>query len=127
MSLVIVSDSLLRKTKVGDSDVALSIEENVLWLQISIDNVVRMQASNRVYHLRGVDLGPLLAELALLAQVGEQLPSVQEVDEEVELGLRLEGVVQPHDVGVLDLLEDVSLGYKNSKIKLREFRTYLGS
>ena len=70
-----------------------------------------VQAANRLNHLCGVDSCTLFCEAGVFPEVSEHLTTVKEIDNEVELRLSLEREVKANDVGVLDLLEDVTLGY----------------
>ena len=45
----------------------------------------------------------------LLGQPREQVPASQEVEDEVQLALRLEGVVKAHHEGVAHLSQDIAL------------------
>jgi hypothetical protein len=56
----------------------------------------------------------LLIEAAFPPQMREELSSVQEVNDEVELLGSLKGVVELHDEGVRYFLEDLSLGYSGN-------------
>mmetsp|Transcript_32189 Transcript_32189/g.49219 ORF Transcript_32189/g.49219 Transcript_32189/m.49219 type:complete len:228 (+) Transcript_32189:573-1256(+) len=109
MGFVVIADPLLREAEIGYPNVTLGVQKDVLGFQISVDYVLGMQTTNCFYHFCSVQFSPLFAELALLAEVGEEFSSVEEVDEEVELGFGLESVAEANDVRVLDFLEDVSL------------------
>jgi hypothetical protein len=51
-------------TKVGELDVALAIEKNVLGLEVTIDDVVTMQEVQRQHHLHDVEPRHVLWEAA---------------------------------------------------------------
>ena len=87
----------------------LSIEQNVLWLQVPVDDVLVMQCFNSTNNLSSIQLCSLLREPLLFPQVCKQLTAIQKINEEVQLGLSLESIVQANNVGVLYLLENVSL------------------
>lgn len=106
---IVESNALLGKTEVSYPNVALRVQENIFGLQVSVDDAVRVQAANGLDHLGSVDLGSELVELAFFSQICEHLASIEEVDDEVELGFGLEGVVQTHDVRIFDILQNVSL------------------
>ena len=88
---------------------ALGIQKNILWLEVPIDDVLLVQCFNSTDYFGSVQFGPRLVELLFLAKVGEELTTIEEVNEEVQLAVSLESVVQSDDVRVLDLFEDVSL------------------
>jgi hypothetical protein len=54
-------------------------------------------------------LGKALAKEALAVELEEQMAAVDEIQDDVEFGAGLEGVVQLHDEGVADAGQDVAL------------------
>lgn len=104
---------------------AVLVEQHVFRLEISVNDAVVVQTADGVNNFRGVNLGSLFGKPLLLAQVSKHFSSVEEVDDEVKFGLGLEGEVQSDDVGVLDLLEDVTLGCQ-IKRSASNGTTYLG-
>jgi hypothetical protein len=74
-----------------------------------------MQALNSLDHLSGVEACSSLGKLVVLAEVVEELATVEEVHDEVQLGIGLEGVVKIHNEGALNLLKNVPLRYARSK------------
>ena len=80
------------------------VEEHVLRLQVSVDDTILVQASECLNELCRVEHGSPLRELLVLAQVIEQLTSIEEIHDEVELGWCLEGIVQLHDEWAVDFL-----------------------
>ena len=87
----------------------LGIQKNILGLEVPVYDVLLVQSLNGTYDLSCVEFCPRLMELLLLSEVGEELTTVQEVNEEVQLAIGLEGKVQSHDVWVLDFFQYVSL------------------
>lgn len=63
-----------------------------------------MKRFNCTYYLCSIELGPLLIESLVLAQICEELTTIQEVDQEVQLTFRLESVVQAYNIRILYLL-----------------------
>ena len=110
-----LTNTLLREAEVSDPDVPLSVEQHILWLQISVDDVFIVQSFNGANNLRRIQLGTLFLEPLLFSQVCEELTAIQEINEEVQLTIGLESIVQAHNVRVLDLLKNVSLGYQTNK------------
>lgn len=88
---------------------ALGIQEDVLRLEVPVYDVLLVKSLDGANDLGSVQFRTHLMELLLFPEVREQLTSVEEVDEEVQLSIGLEGKVKPDDVWVLDLFEDVSL------------------
>ena len=68
-----------------------------------------MQASKGFHELSSIEAGSSLGELLVFAQMVEQLSSIEEVHNEVQLGWGLEGVVKLHNEWTVDLFENVSL------------------
>lgn len=64
-----------------------------------------MQVLNRQIHLRCVKLGPFLCEAFALAEMGEHFPAPDEIHNEEDLFLGLEGELQTD--------EERMLGYFN--------------
>ena len=91
------------------------IKQHVFRLEISIDNTIVMQAAEAFNKLGCIEAGPSLAELLVLSQVVKQLAPVQEVHHKIELGWRLESVVQFHNEWTVDFLQDISLSYIHYK------------
>ena len=109
VGLIVHSHVLLRKTEIGNSDMALRVKEYIFWFEVSVNDSLIVQAAQCVNYLGSVDLCPLFAKLLVFPQVGEKFSSVQEVNNEVKFSLSLEGVVQPNDVRIFDFLKDISL------------------
>ena len=106
-------DALLGQTKVRNTNVTLAVKQNILRLEVAIDDISVMECTNGNNHFSNVHSRSLFGEALLLAQIGKQLTTVQEVNEEVQLDVSLERVVQADDIRVLHLLEDVSLSYSD--------------
>ncbi len=71
-----------------------------------------MEVTDGDNELSKVNPRSLLAENLLFPKVSEEFAAVQVIYHEVELRLRLKGVVEADDVGVFDLLEDGPLSCK---------------
>ena len=97
------------QTEIGQLQVALRIKKHILWLEISVDDTVLMEMLESQGNLSRIKARPILVETDLLAQMEEQLSTVEEVRHEVERLGRLEGVVQLDDERVRDLLHDIPL------------------
>jgi|LauGreDrversion4_2_1035121.scaffolds.fasta_scaffold324066_2 hypothetical protein len=68
-----------------------------------------MKALNSADDLCSIESRPLLGELVVSSEVPEQLSSVEEVHDEVQLFFSLKGIVQVYDEWILNLFENVSL------------------
>lgn len=64
---------LLAEAKICEDDVALWVQQDVLWLQISVDDVEGVQVSQCAGNLRSIKPGSGLQEAALSLKVVEQL------------------------------------------------------
>ena len=104
-------EALLRQTEIGDLDVTFVVQKHIFRLQVPVDDAVLMQAAEGLHKLGRVEHGTSLRELLVLAQVVEQLATIEEVHHKVELGGRLERVVKLHDEGAVNFLKDISLSY----------------
>ena len=91
------------------------IKQHIFRLEISIDNTIGMQTAEAFNKLSCIETSPSLAELLVLSQVVKQRASIQEVHYKIELGWRLESVVQFHNEWTVDFLQDISLSYIHSK------------
>ena len=70
--MVIASDVHARESKIGNSDVALGVDQNVLRLQISVDDVLLVQVLKSQHHLGCVEPSLVLVEASLSAQEVEK-------------------------------------------------------
>jgi len=85
-----------------------------------------VKTSDSINHFSGVDFGSSFAKLTFFSKIGEHFSTVQKVDKEVQFGLRLESIMETHNIWVLDLFENISFSYIAKKlflIKLHEFLT----
>ena len=67
-----------------------------------------MEAFQGTHKLSCIKLCPIFGETSLPAKVIEQLPAVQEIHNEVQLLISLEGIVKVYDEGTLNLFHDFS-------------------
>jgi len=84
-------------------------KQNVLWLEISVDNVVLMAVVDALEYLLHEDGSITLREFASLENLIEKFTSLADLGNEVVSLLILEELVHLDDVGVIDLLENVDL------------------
>lgn len=66
-------DVLLAQAEVGEDDVTLRVQQDVLGLQVPVDDVERVQVAQRASDLGGVETSPRLQEAALTLEVVEEL------------------------------------------------------
>mmetsp|Transcript_8424 Transcript_8424/g.21282 ORF Transcript_8424/g.21282 Transcript_8424/m.21282 type:complete len:302 (-) Transcript_8424:847-1752(-) len=100
----LITGDFLAETKVGDTDVATRIEENVLRLEVTIHDVERMQMRQSKSDFGSVEPNAFLTEFALLLEMEEEFTTVHVVKNHVEFVLGLEGVVEVYNERMLNLL-----------------------
>ena len=104
------ADALLAHAVVGELDVALVVEEDVVQLQIAVDDALLVEEVERQRDLGRVEAGVLLGQAPLALHVEHQVAAAHELDDEEEARRRLEARVQPHQKRVVRRrLEDVLL------------------
>mmetsp|Transcript_39863 Transcript_39863/g.124626 ORF Transcript_39863/g.124626 Transcript_39863/m.124626 type:complete len:220 (+) Transcript_39863:1976-2635(+) len=94
---------LLGEAEIRQADVGRAVEQEVLRLEVAVQDVHGVQELERERDLGHVELGRLGEQQPLLAQVEEELAALQVVHDEEELGVRLEGHLQPNHEGVRHL------------------------
>ena len=65
-------DTFLGEPKVGQADVPVFVQKNILWLQVPVDYCVFVQALESQRDLGRVELGPGLVEAAAPLQCSKQ-------------------------------------------------------
>ena len=101
---------LLRQPEVGEADVALGVEQDVLGLEVAVDDVVAVELLQREHDLGAVQPHAPLVEGALAPQVEEELAARLQRHHEVQLLAALERVVHRDDERVAHALQHVALG-----------------
>ena len=93
----------------------LSIDENILRLQISVDHPALVQILKSQYNFCCVEPSPIFREaaFALLLQMEEQFSTVHKLHDQIETRLVLEGILKPHNKWVVKLFQNFSLNYSN--------------
>lgn len=94
------------ESEIGDLDMPIGCKEDVLWFQVAVDDLLLVDILQCEHQLGTVELGLVLAETERSSQVEEQLSADHEIRDEVQLGLGLEGEVQLHNKGMLNILQD---------------------
>ncbi len=82
-------DGLLAEAEVGELDMALSVEQDVLGLEVAIDDALPVEMLQRQRDLGDVEAGRVLQEDALALEVHEQLATTEVLQDEVELTFSL--------------------------------------
>jgi hypothetical protein len=102
-------DARLAQPEVGDPHVPLQVQQDVLRLYVSVEDVVRVELFDAQQDLQEVEFGCLLIKPFLLLYVGEQLASRAVLHHEDDVVPALEGVVQGHEERMPDFYHDVPL------------------
>ena len=103
---VLILHVQLAQTKVAKCNVTGVVEENVFWLQITVNDVEAVQTLESAEKLGRVKAGAIDVESLLLLQVMEEFATVDKRKDQVELFRRLKGEFQRHDEGIVDLRQD---------------------
>ena len=112
MGLAVLREVLLGEAEVGELEVAVDVDEDVLRLHIAVENVVLVQVLDSQYHFGDQQFRLLRVEVTMLLDHVEQVTAWAEVQNEVNIVLRMESGVKLHDERVrvlVELAENVSL------------------
>ena len=74
----------LCKSKVCNFDVALAIDEQILWFEISVYDIQRMNIGERKHDFRGIKSRNWILESVTPLQLRKKLPSTNKLHEHVE-------------------------------------------
>ena len=96
----------LSKTKVSKHDVAIVIQKDILWLQITIDDVAFVEIPEGECYLCRVKFCLFFRKALLLGEVLKELAALNELHDEVDSVSFLEDVVHPDNERVIDLVKD---------------------
>lgn len=97
------------QTEVSQANIAIAVHEDILWLQISVDNVLVVQVSERNRDLNGVELSSILVEPLRLPQMHEQFATADELHDEKDLLFSHEDEGHADEEGVIGFKQDVLL------------------
>lgn len=99
----------LGKTEVSQADVTIFVHQDVLWLKISVDDMLFVQVANCKSYLNSVELCLLFWEASAVSQVHEQLTSSNKSHNEKDFLFSLEDVVHANQERVIGLHENLLL------------------
>lgn len=100
---------LLGEAEVGDLEVAVAVEQQVLGLQVTVDDVVRVQVVERERDFGRVELCDRIGKALALAQQAKQLAALDKVHDHVQILRVLKGAPERDEERVLDLLQHAAL------------------
>ena len=96
----------LGQTKVSKHDVAILIEQDILRLQVSVEDVWLVQVAKSQCNLSSIELSLLFTESLFFWQVFEEFASLNEVHNEVDSVRLLEHIVHANDEWVIHLVQN---------------------
>eukprot|EP00350_Pseudokeronopsis_sp_OXSARD2_P007223 CAMPEP_0170551992 /NCGR_PEP_ID=MMETSP0211-20121228/9974_1 /TAXON_ID=311385 /ORGANISM="Pseudokeronopsis sp., Strain OXSARD2" /LENGTH=387 /DNA_ID=CAMNT_0010859499 /DNA_START=410 /DNA_END=1573 /DNA_ORIENTATION=- len=99
----------LRQPKVCQVQIPILSKEDVLWLQVPVDDALRVQVADGNGDLRYKETHLVLMEPLDLYQVSEEFSSFDEFHKEVDAELALEDILHVYNERVVDVKEDVLL------------------
>ena len=99
----------LAEAEICQFEMALRVEENILWLQVTIDDSVLVEVSESQHDLGCIEARSVLSESNLVAEMEEKLAAIQKVGDEIQTFVGLKGVVELDNERMCDLLHDVPL------------------
>jgi hypothetical protein len=94
------------KSKVGDDDVAIAVEEQVLQLQVAVDNSLLMQIADTRHELCKQTTSRVVLKVAVVENVVEQLSARCVLEDDADVSLCLDHLVQAHNVGMLQTTQN---------------------
>mmetsp|Transcript_23181 Transcript_23181/g.54206 ORF Transcript_23181/g.54206 Transcript_23181/m.54206 type:complete len:204 (-) Transcript_23181:881-1492(-) len=95
---------VLGQAEVGQLDVTVCGQKQVLWFQVTVDEAHGVQVLQGQHHLGRVEARTLLGKTLLFLKVGEELTTIDVVQDHIQLVFRLEGVFEVDKEGVLHAL-----------------------
>mmetsp|Transcript_32743 Transcript_32743/g.74787 ORF Transcript_32743/g.74787 Transcript_32743/m.74787 type:complete len:263 (-) Transcript_32743:102-890(-) len=99
---------LFAEAKVREANMTVIGKEDVFWLQVSVDITETVQAFQREHHLGCIKPSSSLGEFFLPRQMIEEVTSTEIIHDQVQLPTGLEGTMQVHHEGVLDIGHNIS-------------------
>lgn len=102
---------LFGKSKVDQLDVAVDVEQQVLRLEVSVDDVPAVQVAERLDHAGRVEAGCRVVEVAPVSQDGPQLAAQTRLHQHVQVLAVFERLEQLHDEVAVGLAHDLLLGH----------------
>ena len=82
-------EAFLAETEISDGNVTVRIQQNVFRLQIPVDDPDRVEVTESQGQLGQIELDVVLGEHDLLGKSGEQVPTAEKVQDQVEFAFSL--------------------------------------
>lgn len=89
------------EANVGDDDVAVTIQKQVLELEVSVHYALFVEVANAGDELREQAASRMVFEIAMVQDVVKKLPARRVLEDDANVSIRLDHVYQAHNVGVL--------------------------
>ena len=105
----VIGREYARDAEVGQAQVSLVVEDEVLWLDVAMNYQLVVHGLERVHQAGDEEAGHLHRELTLSSDVVSQVTAEEQVHDEVEIHVVLEGVVDVDDELAADHREELQL------------------
>mmetsp|Transcript_94264 Transcript_94264/g.129853 ORF Transcript_94264/g.129853 Transcript_94264/m.129853 type:complete len:307 (-) Transcript_94264:476-1396(-) len=99
----------LCKTKVSQANVTITVEQDILGLQVTVDNLFLMQVTECDGNLDGVETSSLFGESACRTQVSKELTTSDKSHNKEDLLISLEHVVHTNEERMIGLQKNILL------------------
>ncbi len=96
----------VRKSEVGNNDIAVPIQKQVLKLQIAMDDALLMEVSNTRYELSEQTTCGVVLKITVVENVIKELAAGGVLEDDTDVLIGLDHLVETDDVWVRDLAKD---------------------
>lgn len=100
------SFAVFGKTEIGKLQVAFIIDENVLWLEITVDDVLRVKVLEHECNLGAIKHSMLSVKLSFSSQIGKQLTASNVLHQEIQVAAVLGESLQAHQKWMVNVSEN---------------------
>ena len=98
------------QTEISNLDMAIHVNENILWLYVTVNYIFVVKVLEAEQNLTHVKLCKSLRKFPLLKQVAKKFTSCTDIHNEEKFFSALESPVKLYQKGMVEKLEDFSLG-----------------
>lgn len=92
--------------------VAVAVEEDILWLQVAHDDLLRVELLQGQDELGDYVQGRALAEVLILLQMVEKLAAAHEIQHQIQIISVLKRTMQPDQIRMIQLRQNLQLGIR---------------
>jgi len=100
---------VVSESKVGHPHILVAVQQDVFWLQVSVDHIVLMTIMNGLHNLMKDPTGLLLLQGALVGNVIKEFTPCQVLHDDQDTMFILQDILHVHNVGVAQRLHQSSL------------------